>query len=115
MREYAVTDFAYARYRAIHGPNASLPLGFMTATAISPFHHLDMQAALQSWVDDASSKTINVPEDYPFDDFKLLYEYAFEKALKGCTTFRPNPLTGQVLVQTTPTAPQCCSVEREAD
>ncbi len=115
MREYAVTDFAYARYRAIHGPNASLPLGFMTATAISPFHHLDMQAALQPWVDNAISKTINVPEDYPFDDFKLLYEYAFEKALKGCTTFRPNPLTGQVLVQTTPTAPQCCSVEREAD
>ncbi len=60
--------------------------------------HLDMQAALQPWVDNAISKTVNVPQDYSFAQFRSLYDYAYAKGLKGCTTFRPNPVTGQVLV-----------------
>lgn len=114
-REYPVTDFAHARFRKLHGQDALLPDAFVTAGEISPFHHLDMQAALQPWVDNAISKTINVPAEYSFDDFQSLYEYAFDKGLKGCTTFRPNPVTGEVLVKPEETASMCCSVEREAD
>jgi ribonucleoside-diphosphate reductase alpha chain len=114
-REYPVTDFAYAQFRKLHGQDAPLPDTFVTAGEISPYRHLDMQAALQPWVDNAISKTIIVPADYPFAEFKSLYEYAFEKGLKGCTTFRPNPVTGQVLVSAEETASMCCSVEREAD
>jgi ribonucleoside-diphosphate reductase alpha chain len=113
-REYAVTDFATAQYRQLHG-GAPLTDAFVTAAGISPFHHLDMQAALQPWVDNAISKTINVPVDYPFADFQSLYEYAFAKGLKGCTTFRPNPITGQVLLEESEAASHCCSVEREGD
>lgn len=114
-REYPVTDHAYALFRKLHGQDAPLPDAFVTAGDISPYRHLDMQAALQPWVDNAISKTINVPAEYSFADFKSLYEYAFEKGLKGCTTFRPNPVTGQVLVSAEETASMCCSVEREAD
>jgi ribonucleoside-diphosphate reductase alpha chain len=114
-REYPVMDFAYARFRKLHGQDAPLPDAFVTAGEISPYRHLDMQAALQPWVDNAISKTINVPAEYPFAEFKSLYEYAFEKGLKGCTTFRPNPVTGQVLVSAEETSSMCCSVEREAD
>jgi ribonucleoside-diphosphate reductase alpha chain len=76
-----------------------------------------MQAALQPHVDSSISKTINVPEDYPFAAFKDIYRLAYEQGLKGCTTFRPNPITGEILkgaVDGTD-APHCCVVEREAD
>jgi ribonucleoside-diphosphate reductase alpha chain len=68
-------------------------------------------------VDNAISKTVNVPEDYRFEDFRSLYDYAYDQGLKGCTTFRPNPITGQVLVDSAdkPAAVLCCSDEREAD
>ena len=56
-----------------------------------------MQAALQPWVDSAISKTVNVPADFPFQDFESLYREADRLGLKGCTTFRPNPVTGSVL------------------
>ncbi len=114
-REYPVTDYAYVQFRKWHGHDAPLPDAFVTAGGISPYRHLDMQAALQPWVDNAISKTINVPADYPFADFKSLYEYAFEKGLKGCTTFRPNPVTGQILLEAAEANSLCCSVEREAD
>ncbi|MEK7679627.1 MAG: hypothetical protein AAB356_05485 [Deltaproteobacteria bacterium] len=76
-----------------------------------------MQAALQPHVDSAISKTVNVPQDYGFERFRSLYEYAYSRGLKGCTTFRPNPVTGQVLLDNAdkPDAVHCCSVEREAD
>jgi ribonucleoside-diphosphate reductase alpha chain len=114
-REYPVTDFAYVQFRKLHGQDAPLTDAFVTAGEISPYRHLDMQAALQPWVDNAISKTINVPVDYPFAGFQSLYEYAFEKGLKGCTTFRPNPVTGQILVEAPEANSLCCSVEREAD
>jgi ribonucleoside-diphosphate reductase alpha chain len=68
-----------------------LPGYFITAEDITPKEHVDIQAAAQLWVDSSISKTANVPTDYPYEDFKDIYMYAFEKGLKGCTTFRFNP------------------------
>jgi ribonucleoside-diphosphate reductase alpha chain len=115
--EHAVTDYAYRLYREIHGAHAPLTPAFVTAAEIPPQRHLDMQAALQPWVDNAISKTVNVPQEYRFEDFRSLYDYAYDKGLKGCTTFRPNPVTGQVLLDSAdrPAAVHCCTVEREAD
>ncbi|MEE9493379.1 MAG: adenosylcobalamin-dependent ribonucleoside-diphosphate reductase [Gammaproteobacteria bacterium] len=69
----------------------SLPDYFVTTDDISPHEHIDIQAAAQKWIDSSISKTINVPTDYPFDDFMDIYAYAYRKKLKGCTTFRFNP------------------------
>jgi ribonucleoside-diphosphate reductase alpha chain len=122
LSEHAVTDYAWQLYREQRGAEAPLTAAFVTAGEVSPYMHLDMQAALQPWVDSAISKTINVPQDYSFAQFRSLYDYAYAKGLKGCTTFRPNPVTGQVLVDLDEPAKDekasaihCCSVEREAD
>ncbi|MDH5180882.1 MAG: adenosylcobalamin-dependent ribonucleoside-diphosphate reductase [Gammaproteobacteria bacterium] len=68
-----------------------LPDYFITAEDITPKEHVDIQAASQKWVDSSISKTANVPTDYPFEDFKNIYTYAYQQGLKGCTTFRFNP------------------------
>jgi ribonucleoside-diphosphate reductase alpha chain len=115
MHEHAVTDYAYALFRKLQGDEAPLTPAFVTAAEISPYRHLDMQAALQPWVDNAISKTVNVPTDYAFEQFQDIYQYAYENGLKGCTTYRPNPITGQVLLEESEAASHCCSVEREAD
>jgi ribonucleoside-diphosphate reductase alpha chain len=114
--EQSVEDYAYALWREMHG-NAALPDAFVTAHQIAPEDHLAMQAALQPYVDNAISKTINVPADYPFEAFHHLYFTAYERGLKGCTTFRPNPITGAILTAGTAIEPatQCCGLEREAD
>ena len=69
----------------------NLPDYFIAADDVKPTEHVDVQAAAQKWVDSSISKTANVPTDYPYEDFKDIYRYAFEKGLKGCTTFRFNP------------------------
>ena len=77
-----------------------LPDYFITADDITPTQHVDIQAAAQKWVDSSISKTANVPTDFPFEAFKDIYLYAYEKGLKGCTTFRFNPAAFQgVLVK----------------
>jgi ribonucleoside-diphosphate reductase alpha chain len=68
-----------------------LPDYFITAEDVSPTEHVDIQAAAQKWIDSSISKTANVPTDYPYEDFKNIYLYAYEQGLKGCTTFRFNP------------------------
>jgi ribonucleoside-diphosphate reductase alpha chain len=68
-----------------------LPEYFVTADDITPKAHVDIQAAAQKWVDSSISKTANVPTDYPYEDFKDIYLYAYRQGLKGCTTFRFNP------------------------
>lgn len=79
---------------------AKLPDYFIAADDISPKEHVDVQAAAQKWVDSSISKTANVPTDYPYEDFKDIYRYAYEQGLKGCTTFRFNPAAFQgVLVK----------------
>ena len=81
-------------------PDARLPDYFISADDISPKEHVDVQAAAQVWVDSSISKTANVPTDYPYEDFKDIYRYAYQKGLKGCTTFRFNPAAFQgVLVK----------------
>jgi ribonucleoside-diphosphate reductase alpha chain len=71
--------------------SSRLPDYFVTAEDITPREHVDVQAAAQRWVDSSISKTANVPTDYPYEDFKNIYLYAYEQGLKGCTTFRFNP------------------------
>ena len=69
----------------------TLPDYFITADEVTPKQHVDIQAAAQKWIDSSISKTANVPTDYPYEDFKDIYLYAYEQGLKGCTTFRFNP------------------------
>jgi len=73
------------------GESNSLPDYFIAADDVTPKEHVDIQAAAQKWVDSSISKTANVPTDYPFEDFKDIYLYAYQQGLKGCTTFRFNP------------------------
>ena len=81
-------------------PEAKLPDYFISADDITPKEHVDVQAAAQKWIDSSISKTANVPTDYPYEDFKDIYFYAYKQGLKGCTTFRFNPAAFQgVLVK----------------
>jgi ribonucleoside-diphosphate reductase alpha chain len=85
---------------ASEGADTALPEYFVGSDDISPIQHVDVQAAAQKWIDSSISKTANVPSDFPFEDFKDIYMYAYEKGLKGCTTFRFNPAAFQgVLVK----------------
>jgi ribonucleoside-diphosphate reductase alpha chain len=115
--EYRVVDYAVALWRDRGGAATALPPAFSDARHLAPGVHLDMQAAIQPYVDQAISKTINVPADYDFAAFRELYQLAFDKGLKGCTTFRPNPVTGEILRGTAleEAASHCCNLEREAD
>ncbi len=115
--EYRVVDYAVALWRDQGGAATALPPAFSDAHHLAPGVHLEMQAAIQPYVDQAISKTINVPADYDFAAFRDLYQLAFDKGLKGCTTFRPNPVTGEILRGTAAeeAASHCCNLEREAD
>ncbi|WP_404380597.1 adenosylcobalamin-dependent ribonucleoside-diphosphate reductase [Caenispirillum salinarum] len=96
-REETVADFAYALFRERFGPEAPLPPTFVSAMELSPRDHLVMQAAVQKYIDSGISKTINVPEDIDFDAFQDVYRQAYDLGCKGCTTYRPNAVTGAVL------------------
>ena len=71
--------------------NDHLPEYFICADDVTPMQHVDVQAAAQYWIDSSISKTANVPTDFPYELFKDIYFYAYERGLKGCTTFRFNP------------------------
>ena len=95
-----VYSFEMLAYRNMVNPKAlphgkdgenSLPDYFIAADDVTPGEHVDIQAAAQKWVDSSISKTANVPTDYPFEEFKDIYMYAYQQGLKGCTTFRLNP------------------------
>ncbi len=95
-----VWSYELLAYRELINPNAmpfsdkeeeKLPEYFVDSSSIPAKAHVDIQAAAQKWIDSSISKTINVPTDYPYEDFKDIYFYAYEKGLKGCTTFRFNP------------------------
>ncbi len=96
-QEYAVEDYAYRLYRHMGGDEHHLPPAFVSALEMSALDHMKMIAAVQPYVDAAISKTVNVPEDYPFEDFKNLYLEAWQAGLKGITTYRPNNVIGSVL------------------
>ena len=87
-------------YHHLNGLKSELPEYFVTSEDITPKEHVDIQAAAQQWIDSSISKTANVPTDFPYEEFKDIYLYAYEKGLKGCTTFRFNPSAFQgVLVK----------------
>ena len=94
--EEVVEDYAVALWRQLHG-DAPLPEHVVTAQTLAPMDHVKMQAAAQKWVDSSISKTINCPEDISFDAFKDVYLAAWDMGCKGCTTYRPNDVTGSVL------------------
>ena len=96
-REEAVSDYAYRQYRVRFGEAAQLPDYFVTAEALAPSDHVAMQAAAQKYIDASISKTINLPEDISFEAFKDVYMQAYDQGCKGCTTYRPNEITGAVL------------------
>lgn len=92
-----VFSYELLKYREVVDKNASpddansLPDYFISSESITPREHVDIQAAAQKWIDSSISKTANVPTEYPYEDFKGIYSYAYEQGLKGCTTFRFNP------------------------
>ncbi|MEM6669087.1 MAG: adenosylcobalamin-dependent ribonucleoside-diphosphate reductase [Pseudomonadota bacterium] len=95
--EEEVVDYAVRLYREKFGADVELPEHFVSAQTLAPEDHVKMQAAAQQHVDSAISKTINVPEDISFEAFKDVYALAYETGCKGCTTYRPNAVTGSVL------------------
>jgi ribonucleoside-diphosphate reductase alpha chain len=107
-----IEDYAHALYRAKFGPHTALTKAFVTAQELPPEVHLKMQAALQRHVDSSISKTINCPADIDFEAFKDVYLQAYELGLKGCTTYRPNLVTGAVLSRPTAPAPSDKRAER---
>jgi ribonucleoside-diphosphate reductase alpha chain len=94
--EEEVVDYAVQMWRDKFG-DADLPDSFVNAQTLAPKDHVKMQAAAQKWVDSSISKTINCPEDISFEAFKEVYSAAYESGCKGCTTYRPNAVTGSVL------------------
>lgn len=115
-RSHDLTDYAMQQWRVKH-EGEERPSTFIDAHDLSPQDHLKIQAAIQPYVDNAISKTINIPADFDYAEFKSLYKQAYDMGLKGCTTFRPNPVTGSVLSTQDETIAiaHCCSIERETD
>ncbi|MBS1209943.1 MAG: ribonucleoside-diphosphate reductase, adenosylcobalamin-dependent [Proteobacteria bacterium] len=103
-KEYAVEDYAWRLYKHLGGDTSKLPDYFVTALELSATAHKDMVAAVAPCIDTAISKTVNVPEDYPYEDFEDLYMAAWKAGLKGLATYRPNSILGSVL-SVTPSAP----------
>jgi len=112
-RTHRVLDYAWQQWQQRGGTGA--PPAFVEAQQLDPLAHLSMQAALQPFVDNAISKTINVAADMPFERFAGLYRQAHALGLKGCTVFRPNLVTGAILSEPAADRVQCCGIEREAD
>jgi len=96
-RAEEVSDYAYRLFRTLKGDSAALPDYFVDAQILAPADHLVMQAAVQDYIDSSISKTINVPEDFPFATFADVYMQAYDMGCKGCTTYRPSAVRGAVL------------------
>jgi ribonucleoside-diphosphate reductase alpha chain len=111
-REEQVSDYAYRLFCRLKGESAPLPDYFVDAQSLAPEDHLVMQAAVQRHIDSSISKTINLPADIPFDNFKDIYTRAYAMGCKGCTTYRPNEVTGAVL-ETRPEKPVAGTREPE--
>ncbi len=96
-KDYAVEDHAWRMYKHMGGDMNKLPPAFVTALEISALDHMKMVAAVAPFIDTSISKTVNVPADYPYEDFKHLYTEAWKAGLKGLATYRPNNVLGSVL------------------
>ena len=106
VRDYAVAGYEKHFYEVVYNPgdfkssawsDEYLPATFVTAQDLPPEAHLRMQAAAQRWIDSSISKTINLPREISFEDFEAVYLRAYDLGCKGCTTYRPNDVTGSVL------------------
>jgi ribonucleoside-diphosphate reductase alpha chain len=97
LQEFPVEDHAWRRYKAAGGDVEALPPYFVTALELSAAAHEQMVAAVAPYIDTSISKTVNVPEDYPYAEFQDLYLHAWKSALKGLATYRPNKVLGSVL------------------
>lgn len=109
LQTYAVEDYVY--HLLNKQQNVELPSAWVDMTMLSPDAHLALQGAMQPFIDNAISKTINLPEDFPFTKLSDVYTEAYKLGLKGCTIFRPNPVTGSVLEAAKAEKPddnQCC-------
>lgn len=109
---HSLTDPALRLWNALQA-GKELPEYFVSASDLKPEEHLAMQSALQPYVDNAISKTVNIPADCSFDAFLPLYEKAWKLGLKGCTSFRPNPQTGSVLSIESLSGSRCCAVTQK--
>ena len=96
-KDYQVEDHAWRLYKKLGGDTDKLPESFVTALEISAIDHMKMVAAVAPYIDTSISKTVNVPADYPYEDFKDLYTEAWKAGLKGLATYRPNSVLGSVL------------------
>ena len=118
-REETVEDYAVRAFHARFGADAALPDYFVNAQTLTPEDHLAAQAAAQPFIDSAISKTINVPASISFDAFKDVYLAAYRDGCKGCTTYRPNDVTGSVLSveepQAAAPAPVAASIGEEPE
>ncbi|MBT2990241.1 MAG: adenosylcobalamin-dependent ribonucleoside-diphosphate reductase [Candidatus Thiodiazotropha sp. (ex Ctena orbiculata)] len=114
FKQFEMVDFAWQMWSNLH-PGKPLPDCFVNSRELSAQDHLQMQSVLQPYVDSAISKTINVPSDYPYEAFKSLYTTAFKLGLKGCTTFRPNPVRGEILSDADDIDHHCLDYACEAD
>lgn len=101
---YTVEDHAYRLFKAMFGEDAALPDYFVSALEMSAAEHVAMMQTVQPYIDTAISKTVNIPADYPFEDFKNLYMESWKAGLKGCATYRPNDTLGAVLSVDAPKA-----------
>ena len=97
LKEYSVEDYAWRLYKHMGGDVTKLPDYFVTALEISAQAHKDMVAAVAPYIDTSISKTVNVPADYPYEEFQDLYMSAWKSGLKGLATYRPNSVLGSVL------------------
>lgn len=111
MMTFSVHDYALQLWQKEHAN--SLPPAWIDTDSLTPNAHLQIQAAVQPFIDNAISKTINLPEKFPFESLEEVYTKAYELGLKGCTVFRPNPVTGSVLTRKTESPPgeHCCQFE----
>ena len=116
-KQFMLTAYALEQWRRLTGRATGTPPAFVTAGDLPVSAHLQVQATLQPFVDNSISKTISVPGSMPFDEFKSIYDMAYDLGLKGCTTFRSNPVTGAVLSEAGGgiEVPHCCVAEREVD
>jgi len=112
-RRIEVRDFAYREWQDTADQGDCLPDTFVTADMMAASAHLDMQACLQPFVDNAISKTVNLATDATLDDVDEVFSNAYSTGLKGCTVFRPGARCGQVLRMRNDS--HCCHVDREAD
>ncbi|MDR3491341.1 MAG: adenosylcobalamin-dependent ribonucleoside-diphosphate reductase [Gammaproteobacteria bacterium] len=111
IKKYLVTDYALAEWRKINS-SEKFPPAWVDSQKLTPQNHLQIQQAVQPYIDNAISKTINLPADFPFEKLHDVYTQAHEMGLKGCTIYRPNPITGSVLNVTEPEeiVEPCCQM-----